>query len=144
MKRIAKILALFIMIFMVLIILTPKLYAGTMDFSTYHNLYYRPAEGGYYMHINFLCWNDNMYCIQKGAYLNSSIHQLKMKIYIDGANSRIDNIMAAILCESEGRSDILGFGSENYWKQSQKALWAYWNTWASLHGIAYLRRVCRC
>ena len=119
MKKIAKILVLFIIVSIVLITLTQKKYAarGTLAHFKSHD-----GQGHYYISINHLTGNDNVYCLEKGQVLNSDYYYtLYKKIEINGEDSQADNIMAAILCESEGRSDVLGYGSTSKQNQSQKA-----------------------
>lgn len=165
MKRIAKILPIFLIIITMIIVLTTltnKLFAGSYTYNAWRNGPYYDARSDTYVGSSSDINNyDNVYCLQHRAVLRSQYYyKYAYKVRLNGTKATIiegnsnpnasekiiretdlfaNNVMGAILCESEGRNDVLGHGGNNDWggqRQSQFALWLYFETWCKSNGLS--------
>lgn len=150
----------------VIFLLVGKSYATReeIDFETFKRRYYtyfgtykddygnlKPIYGYAIGEMNLINTNY-IYCAEHGAkFHGTKCYNLNWDVEINGNIAVIhrngttrevigkgNNLMAAILCESEGRSDVLGYGygfGDNCQYQSQLAMWDYWGVWLNKIGI---------
>lgn len=159
MKRIVKILPIFLIIIIMTTLLfafSNKSFARSLNFKDL-NTY----KGKYGFCANDLTSYNNVYCLQYGAYINDTqySYSLQYKIELDGdiaiiedasGNQRTtdlfaNNVMGAILCEesylgntSRFYTGVLGYGGtgDGAKTQSQYALWMYWNSWKASNNLS--------